>query len=109
MHRHLRGVKTKPGSSSSVTVTELGPPAVTESGRLPNATVEVSPSLSASSLVDIVAVPLVDPAAIVMARQRTVVAGFDRQRERDRQGQVVAAVPTVGAVDDALPDAARGG
>ena len=56
------------GASPSVivTCTELVAPANTEDGRLPRATVNVSSSWSASSVVVIVPVPLVRPESMVM-------------------------------------------
>ena len=50
--------------SQIVTVTEPGLPACTDDGRLPSATVNVSKSVSSSSFVDIVPVPLIEPALI---------------------------------------------
>ena len=56
-----------PSSSSEiVTVTDDGLPAVTEAGRLPSATVNVSSSVSASCAVVTVPVLLVEPLLIVM-------------------------------------------
>ena len=55
-----------PSSSRILTVTEDGLPARTDEGRLPSATVNVSSSVSASSLVVIVPVPVAEPPAIVM-------------------------------------------
>ena len=49
-----------------VTVTEVGLPDTTDDGRVPSATVNVSSRVSASAVVDIVPVPVVEPAAIVM-------------------------------------------
>ena len=57
------------GTSSSVmvTVTEFVVPAVTDAGRVPSATVNVSSFSSVSWFVEIVPVPLVCPAATVIA------------------------------------------
>ena len=49
-----------------VTSTEPGLPAVTDDGRVPSATVNVSSSRSSSAAVVIVPVPVVEPALIVM-------------------------------------------
>ncbi|MCY3594323.1 MAG: hypothetical protein OXH01_03685 [Bacteroidetes bacterium] len=62
---HTAGV-VPPSPSRMVTSTALGLPAVTDDGRLLSATVNVSSSASASSVVEIVPVPLVEPALIVM-------------------------------------------
>ena len=55
-----------PSSSLMVTRTELGLPAVTDDGRLPSATVNVSSSVSASWFVVTVPVPFVEPELMVM-------------------------------------------
>ncbi|MCY3594324.1 MAG: hypothetical protein OXH01_03690 [Bacteroidetes bacterium] len=64
---HTVGVALpSPSLSLIVTSTALGLPAVTDGGRLLSATVNVSSSASASSVVEIVPVPLVEPALIAM-------------------------------------------
>ena len=60
------GVPPPPSSSRILTVIELGLPSVTEDGKLPSATVNVSSSVSASRAVVIAPVPLVWPPVIVM-------------------------------------------
>ena len=81
-----------PSPSRIVTVVVSGLPVRTEEGSVPSVTVSASSSSSASSLVDTVPLPMVDPASIGDAWQSSVVAGA-------RPGPVGSVSRTVTALD----------